>query len=157
MKKSIAALAVLALLVTGCAPPYGGPKEQVGTVLGAGTGALLGAQVGKGRGQIVAVAIGTLAGALMGQDIGRSLDRADEAAMQRNAQYALENTRTNTSTTWRNPDSGNYGSITPVETYQTSSGQYCREYQQTITIGGQQQQAYGTACRQPDGSWKIVR
>ena len=45
----------------------------------------------------------------------------------------------------------------PVETYQTSSGQYCREYLQTVVIGGQQQQAYGTACRQPDGSWKIIR
>lgn len=157
MKRMIAALAVFAFFISGCAPPYGGPKEQAGTLIGAGTGALLGAQVGKGRGQLVSVAIGTLAGALMGQEIGRSLDRADEAAMQRNAQYALENTRTNTSTTWRNPDSGNYGSITPIETYQTSGGQYCREYVQNVTIAGQQQQAYGTACRQPDGTWKIVR
>ena len=72
-------------------------------------------------------------------------------------QYALENTRTNTSTSWVNPDSGNSGAITPVETYQTSSGEYCREYVQTITVGGERQQAYGTACRQPDGAWKILR
>jgi hypothetical protein len=32
----------------------------------------------------------------------------------------------------------------------------CREFQQTITVGGQTQEAYGTACRQSDGSWKIV-
>ena len=32
----------------------------------------------------------------------------------------------------------------------------CREFQQTIMIGGQPQQAYGTACRQQDGTWKIV-
>jgi len=77
--------------------------------------------------------------------------------MQQNAQYALENTPTQTTTTWRNPDSGHHGSITPVETYQSSEGKYCREYVQTVYIGGEKQQAYGTACRQPDGSWKIIR
>ena len=35
-------------------------------------------------------------------------------------------------------------------------GQYCREYTQTVYISGQKQQAYGNACRQPDGSWQVV-
>lgn len=34
---------------------------------------------------------------------------------------------------------------------------YCREYQSTTTIGGQQIASYGTACQQPDGSWRIVQ
>jgi surface antigen len=118
---------------------------------------LIGSQIGGGRGTLVAVAIGTLAGALIGQGVGQSLDRADQLMMERNAQYALENTHTNTTTTWRNPDSGNYGAITPVETYQTAGGQYCREYTQTVVVAGEKQQAYGTACRQPDGTWKIIR
>ena len=32
----------------------------------------------------------------------------------------------------------------------------CREFQQTIVVNGEQQQGYGKACRQPDGTWKIV-
>ena len=32
----------------------------------------------------------------------------------------------------------------------------CREFQQTITIAGQTHKAFGTACRQADGTWKIV-
>jgi len=156
MKRILAIVIILGLALTGCSP-HMGPKETGGTLLGAGAGALLGSQVGSGRGTIVAVAVGTLAGALFGQEIGRSLDRADQLMMERNAQYALESTRTNVATTWRNPDTGNYGSITPVETYRTSQGQYCREYTQTVIVGGQTQQAYGTACRQPDGSWLIVK
>ncbi|OHB25896.1 MAG: hypothetical protein A2X84_05275 [Desulfuromonadaceae bacterium GWC2_58_13] len=156
MKRILALLVVLSMLMFGCSPTMG-PKEGAGTLLGAGTGALLGAQVGQGRGTIVAVAIGTLAGAILGQEIGKSLDRADQIMMERNAQYALEYTRTNQPTTWRNPDSGNYGTLTPVDTYQTSQGRYCREYYQTVTVGGEPQQAYGTACRQPDGSWLIVK
>jgi hypothetical protein len=32
---------------------------------------------------------------------------------------------------------------------------YCREFLQTVVIGGVQQQAYGVSCQQADGSWKI--
>jgi len=156
MKKLLIFVIISTLTLAGCAP-YAGPKEQTGTLLGAGAGALLGSHVGDGKGTLVAVAIGTLAGALMGQDIGRSLDAADRIAMESNAQYALEHAPTNTATPWRNPDSGNGGQITPIETYKAKSGEYCREYQQTIWVGGKEQQAYGTACRQPDGSWKIIR
>jgi len=156
MKKMIAIMLSLVLVLAGCAPSMG-PKETGGTIIGAGAGALAGSQIGSGRGTLVAVAIGTLAGALIGQGVGQSLDRADQLMMERNAQYALESTRTNVATTWRNPDSGNYGSIMPTETYRSSQGQYCREYTQTVVIGGRSQQAYGTACRQPDGSWLIVR
>ncbi len=31
----------------------------------------------------------------------------------------------------------------------------CREFTRDIQIGGKVQQGYGTACRQPDGSWKV--
>ena len=33
---------------------------------------------------------------------------------------------------------------------------YCREYTRTVYIGNRTQEAYGTACLQPDGSWMIV-
>jgi hypothetical protein len=36
------------------------------------------------------------------------------------------------------------------------NGAYCREYQQRVTVGGRPQESYGTACMQPDGSWKIL-
>ncbi len=156
MTRSMSLIVILALILVGCAPQMG-PKETGGTLIGAGTGALIGSQIGGGRGTLVAVAVGTLAGALIGQEVGRSLDRADQLAMQQNAQQSLEYSRTHATTTWVNPDSGRSGTFTPTRTYQTSQGQYCREYTQTVNIGGQLQQAYGTACRQPDGSWMVVQ
>jgi surface antigen len=155
MKKIGMLLTVIALVVSGCAPNLG-PKARGGTLLGAGTGALIGSQIGHGRGTLVGVALGTLAGAMIGQSIGRSLDRADRLAMRRNAQQALETTRSHQTSTWVNPDTGNSGTFTPVRTYRSEAGRYCREYEQTVTVAGRQQQAYGTACRQPDGTWKIV-
>jgi surface antigen len=48
------------------------------------------------------------------------------------------------------------GSVTTTSESQNSAGEYCREFQQEITVGGETEQAYGTACQQPDGAWKIV-
>jgi surface antigen len=84
------------------------------------------------------------------------MDAADRREAQQAAVRALETAPSGSSVTWRNPDSGHSGAVTPTRTYQTASGQYCREYQQTVTVDGQQNRAYGTACRQSDGSWKIV-
>lgn len=33
---------------------------------------------------------------------------------------------------------------------------YLREYQSTVVVGGRNVPAYGTACYQPDGSWKLI-
>jgi len=154
MKQVQALLMIIVFTLAGCTQSMG-PKEGTGTLLGATAGAVLGSNVGKGKGNVVAIAIGTLAGALFGQEIGRSLDRADRIAMGQNAQYSLEHTRTNETTRWNNPDSGNSGAMMPTRTYQQTTGQYCREYRQTVIVGGKKQDAYGTACRQPDGSWII--
>jgi hypothetical protein len=32
---------------------------------------------------------------------------------------------------------------------------YCREYTKNVQIGNRTEQSYGTACQQPDGSWRI--
>jgi hypothetical protein len=53
-------------------------------------------------------------------------------------------------------DANASGSVTVTRDGRSTDGQYCREYQQAVTVGGQSQQAYGTACMQPDGAWRIV-
>jgi len=132
------------------------PKQTLGKILGAGLGALTGSQIGSGKGQMVAVAVGALAGAWFGGEIGESLDKADRAYMKRNTQESLERGRTGTTSSWNNPDSGNSGTVTPTQTFQKADGQYCREFEQTVYADGKEQVATGRACREPDGSWKIV-
>lgn len=163
IKKILLSLAMVATLITStvsCNHQNGFDikKSDIGSITGAIGGAWLGSNVGKGRGKYAAIAAGTLLGAALGNSIGSSLDRADMAYYNKVSQSTLENTRTGEQITWQNPDTGTSGSITPVRTYQqASTNQYCREYQQTITVGGQTENGYGTACRQPDGSWKIVQ
>lgn len=156
MKKSTLLILITLLTAYGCATTMG-EKETGGTLIGGLGGAIIGSQVGGGTGRLVGVAIGTLAGALIGQEIGRSLDRADRLAMENTAQQALEYNQTRRSSAWRNPDSGHSGTITPTSTYREPEGRYCREYTQTVMIGGEQHNAFGRACRRPDGTWEIVK
>jgi surface antigen len=147
------AMLAACLLVASCAGYSApGPKTQIGAATGAAAGGLLGAALG---GEAEGIVAGVLLGGLVGGAVGNTLDNADRNYAMRNAQYALETTPAGTRSTWRNPDSGHSGSATPIKTYQEPDGTYCREFQQTVTVGGKTESAYGTACRMPDGSWRI--
>jgi surface antigen len=99
------------------------------------------------------VASGSVCVAAQGFD---SLDESEQKAMADTFQYALENNPTDLDSTWVNPDAAHSGKVKPVKTFYNSQGEPCREFTQTIIIGNQEEQGYGTACRQPDGSWQIV-
>ncbi len=144
------ALALTLTQVIGCAGTI--TREDSGAVMGAVVGGVVGNQVGGGRGKDLATIVGVMAGAMAGSSMGKQMDKVDEL----NAQRVLESNQTNQSSTWHNPDTGQNVSFTPTRTYQTSAGGYCREYQTTVTVGGKQESGYGEACRQPDGSWKIM-
>ncbi len=163
----VTTLATLSLLAA-CTQPSGQPnggvmqggglnKQDIGTVIGGVAGGVLGHQIGGGKGKTAATIAGTLLGAALGGSVGESLDRADMTYYQQTSQQALESGQTGQSMPWSNPQSGNSGTVTPGNYYKTASNQYCREYSQTITVGGKTQRGYGTACRQPDGTWQIVQ
>ncbi len=150
----IAGLMAAAVAVGGCTSDVG-TKEGVGTLAGAAGGALLGSQIGSGTGQLVAVGAGTLLGAFLGNEVGKSLDRADRVAMGQ-AETQAQSAPIGQTIQWSNPDSGNYGTVTPTREGTDSGGRYCREYQTTVTVGGQAQDAFGTACQAESGAWEIV-
>jgi len=139
-----------------CQSGQGSGGEIVGTLLGAAIGGLIGSQLGDGTGNKIAIGAGVLAGGLLGNRLGANLDCQDQQYHADTAQRAFETQQTGTTSSWTNPDSGHSGSITPTRTYQAADGTNCREFTQTVEVDGQQQNGYGTACRQADGSWRIV-
>lgn len=145
---------LVAVSLSACADVQNRPKQSAGTLVGAGLGALAGSQIGSGSGQLAATAIGTLLGAWAGSEVGKSLDRADQLAAAQATHNALENKPTGAATTWRNPDTGHAGSVTPLRTYQ-AGGRDCRDFEQSLLIDGQAETVRSTACRQPDGTWRV--
>lgn len=148
MKKIMVMTLSLSVLLTACGPVT---NEGVGTVTGGVVGGLIGSQFGGGAGKVAAAAGGALLGAYLGGRIGQYMDRQDRMEMQR----ALETAPVGRAVTWKNPDNGNQYSVKPTRTYY-SNEQPCREYVTHAIIAGKQQQIYGKACREADGSWRVV-
>jgi surface antigen len=144
----------------GPAPAVGtgpGPKETAGTLAGAGTGALVGAAVaGGGTGnRIAGAAIGGALGGLIGNRIGAALDDEDKERAYAAQMDALERGQPGAPVSWRNPDSGRYGTVVPGPQYQ-QAGRNCRSYTHTVYLDGRPQTTRGTACRNQDGSWTAI-
>jgi surface antigen len=148
MNKLTAAALSFSVLLTGCAPLN---NEGVGTISGGVIGGLLGSQFGGGSGQVMAAAGGALLGAYLGGQIGKTMDKVDRIEMQR----ALETAPTGRAIVWSNPDTGYRYTVQPTRTYYRSQ-QPCREYITKAIIGGKSEQIYGKACRQADGSWRVM-
>ena len=129
----------------------------IGGVAGAAGGGFLGSRWrGAGNSTRTAATIaGTALGALAGASLGSRVDDVDclKARDARRTAYAAP---IGQPIEWDNPRTGNRGTITPTrEGRDTTTGAYCREFQQTVVIGGREERAFGTACRKPDGSWEV--
>ena len=147
------AITVIGLSLAACAgdPDSGrGPKEGTGTLLGA-------AVAGGGTGnRLAGAAIGGLLGGLIGNRIGAALDDEDKQRAYAAQMDALERGPSGAPVSWKNPDSGRYGTIVPGPAYQEAAGRNCRSFTHTIYIDGRPQTARGTACRNPDGTWTTI-
>ena len=151
MKKLILVGLVSLPLISGCAS-----KMQTGTALGALTGGALAYGLGQDSSKKeLWTVLGIGLGAMIGQSIGQQLDERDQYLMAQTFEFAMEKAPTNETAKWENPDTGAQGSVTPTKTVVVAEGTPCREFTTTVSIGGQEEEAYGIACRQADGSWKI--
>lgn len=144
---------ITAIGLSGC--QSAGEKESVGTVVGAVTGGVIGAQFGHGAGSVVGGAIGALIGGLIGNQIGSSMDAEDKS--KANVAFTKA-TRVSVGETvyWHNGQNGHWGSYRPIRDGESDLGYYCREFVTTVYTHGRTEKLYGTACRQPDGSWLAV-
>jgi surface antigen len=148
MKIVAASLALLAF-VGACES-----KQTTGTVVGAVGGGVAGHALGGGW---LGAAAGALIGGLLGSQIGKHLDKEDVARAEQANQRAMDQNATGQSATWSNPNTGASGTVTPTtNAYVAQTGETCREFQQTVSAKGSSETARGRACKQPDGSWKVV-
>lgn len=106
--------------------------------------------------QLIATATGVFIGALIGSEIGRYMDDVDQMRA-REANARARTAPVGSQISWNNPRTNHSGSITATRDGYSESGRYCREFYQTVNIGGRTEEAYGVACQQPDGAWQIVQ
>ena len=134
----------------------------VGTGLGAIVGGVIGNQFGKGSGRTAATIGGVILGGIAGNAIAKDACKDDhhDAYYYNDTYYdAFDSEDEGREYEWRNPYTNNYGYVTAGDYYDDGYQGYegpCREFSQRVFIDGRPETAYGVACRQHDGSWRIV-
>ena len=119
--------ALLGAILSGCTTSGGG-----------GTGA--DADPGRDLGPASQLVTGYIGQQMTDQDRGR-------------VRLALDTNGNNQSTAWQGPQGRQY-KVTPVRTFSGDGGARCRDFDTQATIDGRHQKIRGTACREPDGSWR---
>ncbi|GAB4393549.1 MAG: RT0821/Lpp0805 family surface protein [Kiloniellaceae bacterium] len=87
-----------------------------------------------------------------------SLAPRAEVLARNTVQEALETARSQTSLSWTYIEDGSRGEITPLRTFRSSAGFYCRVYLEVVDAGDEgPARRQRTACRDNDGLWKPIR
>lgn len=97
---------------------------------------------------------GTLTGSLAGAAPGSVAARAMDDGDRRRAASALETLANGESSAWRNRETGDSFVFTPTSSVERR-GERCRDFRLEVVAGGRPDSIGGSACRQPDGSWRI--
>ncbi len=82
------------------------------------------------------------------------LEDSDRYLLSENTQFALEKARSWTKVKWSNPRTGIRGAVVAKPAFKNASGQFCREYEQTLRAGIFLRRGIDTACRLPGGRWE---
>ena len=160
MKKKLLATAIaliMATTVSACSSTM--TQQQTAQVVGGLLGAGLGYGLGKGHsGKNKAILGGLVLGAMAGDWIGNKMSVTSQNAHTQTVAHTLEHSPQGQTNSWSNPDAyqQEQGKVQVVGTYRRN-GRYCREFTQTLMVGGTAQNGYGTACRMPDGQWQMVQ
>ena len=149
---ALIAVVIVALSLAACSG-RGVNRADTGLGIGALAGGLLGSTVGSGGGRVAATVVGAVIGGIVGSEIGRSLDERDRRLAIEAEYDALERGGSGRARVWRSERNGTYGEIVPSRPYRRD-GYDCRDYTHTVYIDGRPEVMRGTACRNPDGTWR---
>jgi len=156
MIRRAAAIALLLAGLLGLSACESGQGRQIGLVVGGVTGIILGSQISDNSSAAAAGAyVGYIVGSLLGAEIGAYLEEEDRGYAD-DAYDILLDEPAGESAYWANPDSGNYGEITPLGEPFEEGGLVCRSYAHDYVIDGRLTTETKTACQQPDGSWQGI-
>jgi len=96
--------------------------------------------------------ISAMQGGLIGGSLGTNLGSRDRRKALEAEYRALEYTAPGTPVVWRSEDGRIAGRVVAAQPYRVGS-QDCRQYSHAVSVGADENDARGTACRSPNGSW----
>jgi surface antigen len=176
-------IASVAILIALASPAHADDDALLGTLGGAALGGFIGNQFGHGAGRMAATGLGAFTGAVIGNSFASSLERENAPSYGRYG-YSYYNAAPYYAPAYTYYEPNYVAPPAPppriiyvqpsevvgyrdreptivegayMEPGYEAPQHYCREFTQTIRIGDEVHESYGTACLQPDGSWRVER
>ncbi len=85
------------------------------------------------------------------------LTPADREMNRKCIDKTLNEAPTGKTWSWKNPKTGNGGTVTPTTPRVRDGGRVCRSFDETVTLkDGRSEKISARACRNTDGSWTIA-
>lgn len=103
----------------------------------------------------LSAALATPAGAT-GSNLFNFLDAPTLILARDTVQTTLEGRETGETAIWSVGGVAS-GAVTPLRTYRSESGHWCREFEEIVTLAdGRTQRSVSVRCRSGDGTWKLT-
>ncbi len=131
--------------------------DPAGTILGGLIGGLIGNAAGRDGNRTGLTIAGVIFGGAIGASLTSNMDCGDRSYAYKTYYEGFNSGRPGSRYQWSNPGTGHRGEVRIGTYFNDPGGFRCSNFTQTIYIQGRAQNANGTACRQPDGTWAIVR
>lgn len=138
--------ALIALFCVSC------NNSTSGTIVGAGTGAVVGGVVTNNP---VGVFAGAAIGGVLGNVIGGELDSHDIVYLSSNIDHDLNVAYANKYYKWKNATTGTYGELVLMYAYTDAKHRKCGEFIEHVYVKGQKYKATIKACKNNSGKWVI--
>lgn len=158
--KLLTTLFIAALLMVGLAAQpaaaqqsackKGNTGQVVGTLAGAGLGAILGRKIDGGRNRGLGTLLGGAAGALIGNRIGAALDKCEQEKVNNATLAAVNDPQPGKEQTWQSETRpGVGGKISAGAPQKLADGRECRPVRRVSYVNGEEIRESPTLCRVP--------
>lgn len=94
-----------------------------------------------------------LSPALVASDF--QLSGPDRLSLEAALQYSLERMVSGQAHSWQAAQGSANAHLTPLRTFRSASGHFCREYRARIKTGNRRAELHGIACRGSDAVWLV--
>ncbi len=127
-------------------------STQTGAAGGAAVGGIIAALASANPAWIAASVI---LGGVTGGALGNYLGEKDAKQYAQHHYQALDNLSAGQTSSWRDPQTGNYGSTTVHRTFTASDGALCKNFTESMHTSAKDVKETATACKASNGEWKV--
>lgn len=133
-----------------------GDNKQIGQMIGAAVGAVIGSNYGTGNNNKIYTILGSAGGFLLGGKLAHLLNQNEKDELNSVIEKSLEENPNNVSSNWSSQSNESISATVTPKSNIKINGNTCREFEKIIIKEENRYEKNAKACRDDNGNWKIL-